>query len=109
MTKKNERWHTEKDEIYQAGLNSTCKGTTGFFCPHLNHVEIVIIDPDLFIQTIAFYQSRSDKAWGLTDCASFVIMQQHSLHEALTADKHFQQAGFLRLLHLPFSRFDYPA
>lgn len=63
-------------------------------------IEIVHVDPDLFTQTTAFYQSRPDKAWGLTDCASFVIMQQRGLHEALAADKHFEQAGFKRLLHL---------
>ncbi len=63
-------------------------------------IEIVTIEPDLFAQTIAFYQSRPDKVWGLTDCSSFVIMQRRGLHEALTADKHFEQAGFRRLLSL---------
>ena len=62
-------------------------------------IEIVHIEPDLFAQTVAFYQSRPDKAWGLTDCSSFVIMQQRGCVEALTADKHFEQAGFKRLLH----------
>jgi uncharacterized protein len=61
-------------------------------------IEIVSIGPDLFAQTVAFYQSRPDKAWGLTDCSSFVIMQQRGLREALTADTHFEQAGFTRLL-----------
>lgn len=61
-------------------------------------IEIVPIGPDLFTQTVAFYQSRPDKTWGLTDCSSFVIMQRRGLHEALTADKHFEQAGFKRLL-----------
>lgn len=61
-------------------------------------IEIVTVDPDLFNQTVAFYQSRPDKAWGLTDCSSFVIMQQRALREALTADKHFEQAGFKNLL-----------
>lgn len=61
-------------------------------------IEIVHIEPELFAQTIAFYQSRPDKAWGLTDCSSFVIMQQRGLQEALTADTHFEQAGFKRLL-----------
>lgn len=63
-------------------------------------IEIVYANPDLFAKTIAFYQSRPDQAWGLTDCASFVIMQRRGLHEVLTADKHFEQAGFVRLLHL---------
>lgn len=61
-------------------------------------IEIVSITPALFAQTVVFYQSRPDKAWGLTDCSSFVIMQQRGLHEALAADKHFEQAGFKRLL-----------
>ena len=63
-------------------------------------IEIVNIKPDFFAQTLALYQSRPDKAWGLTDCSSFVIMQQRRLREALTADKHFEQAGFKRLLHM---------
>lgn len=61
-------------------------------------IEIVSINAELLSQTIAFYQSRPDKAWGLTDCASFVIMQRLGLREALTADLHFEQAGFKRLL-----------
>jgi len=64
-------------------------------------IEVVHINSNLFAQTVAFYQSRPDKAWGLTDCSSFVIMQQRMLREALTADKHFEQAGFTQLLHLP--------
>ncbi len=63
-------------------------------------IEVVPVTPDLFAQTVTFYQSRPDKAWGLTDCSSFVIMQQRGLREALTADKHFAQAGFKRLLYL---------
>jgi predicted nucleic acid-binding protein len=63
------------------------------------HIEIVSIDVDLFNQTVAFYQSRPDKSWGLTDCSSFVIMQQRGCREALTTDKHFEQAGFKKLLH----------
>ena len=62
------------------------------------NIEIVHIDPDLFAQTIAFYRARPDKGWGLTDCSSFVIMRQRGLFEALTADKHFEQAGYTSLL-----------
>jgi predicted nucleic acid-binding protein len=46
-----------------------------------------------------FYESRPDKAWSLTDCISFVVMNQHGLTEALTGDHHFEQAGFTALLH----------
>jgi hypothetical protein len=32
------------------------------------------------------------------DCISFTIMQERNIVEALTADRHFQQAGFVALL-----------
>jgi len=31
-------------------------------------------------------------------CISFVVMEQHGIVEALTADHHFEQAGFKALL-----------
>ena len=39
-----------------------------------------------------------DKEWGITDCISFVVMQDLGLVEALTTDEHFKQAGFRSLL-----------
>ncbi len=34
----------------------------------------------------------------MTDCLSFIVMEERSVHEALTADYHFRQAGFRALL-----------
>jgi hypothetical protein len=42
--------------------------------------------------------SRRDKDWSLTDCISFVVMNAEGIGEALTADHHFEQAGFEALL-----------
>lgn len=62
------------------------------------NVEIVPLTEQLYGEAWLLYQNRSDKEWGLTDCASFVVMRERGMREALTADHHFQQAGFQALL-----------
>ena len=53
---------------------------------------------ELFGAGVALYLRRLDKQWSLTDCISFVVMERRGLGEALTADRHFEQAGFTALL-----------
>ena len=62
------------------------------------NVEIVTVSTDLYEKAIGLFKSRTDKDWGLTDCFSFVVMQERGLTASLTADIHFKQAGFRRLL-----------
>jgi uncharacterized protein len=57
-------------------------------------VTIVPVEPPLFDRGATLYDQRPDKAWSLTDCISFIIMQDHILRDALTGDHHFEQAGF---------------
>ena len=52
----------------------------------------------LFRKGLSLFRARSDKAWSLTDCTSMVVMTELGLHEALTADGHFEQAGFRAVL-----------
>jgi uncharacterized protein len=52
----------------------------------------------LFESAFSLYRKRGDKGWSLTDCASFVIMEEQQLTAALTHDHHFVQAGFEALL-----------
>ena len=59
---------------------------------------IVPASQDLFDRGVDLYQKRPDKAWSLTDCVSFIVMEEHGLREALTPDRHFEQAGFVALL-----------
>jgi predicted nucleic acid-binding protein len=40
----------------------------------------------------------ADKSWSLTDCASFLIMEEMQITVALAHDRHFVQAGFQTLL-----------
>ena len=60
----------------------------------------VMLPPDerLFRLGVVLYQNRPDKDWSLTDCISFVVMEEQGLGTALTADRHFEQAGFVALL-----------
>ncbi|MCO5188174.1 MAG: PIN domain-containing protein [Anaerolineae bacterium] len=60
--------------------------------------RIVPIDSALISRGFDLFRTRPDKAWGLTDCISFVIMQELGLTHALTTDHHFEQAGFIKLL-----------
>ena len=59
---------------------------------------IVRCDTDWFRRGLDRFASRLDKSWSLTDCISFVVMEQYALTEALTADQDFAQAGFTILL-----------
>lgn len=47
---------------------------------------------------LALYGRRADKDWSVTDCISFVAVEQQGLREAFTTDHHFAQAGFQVLL-----------
>lgn len=60
--------------------------------------DVVSATPDLFAEGMSFHVSRPDKDWSLTDCISFVVMQQRGLQRALAYDYHFEQAGFEALL-----------
>lgn len=52
----------------------------------------------LFDAGRSLFRARSDKAWSLTDCISFHVMQERGIREALAHDEHFEQAGFVALL-----------
>ncbi len=67
-------------------------------CYHTDNIKIISVDTELLIQALTLYQSRTDKTWGLTDCISFVVMQQNNLTDAVTGDRHFVQAGFRALM-----------
>jgi uncharacterized protein len=61
-------------------------------------VEVVAITPDLWQRGWELYRNRMDKAWGLTDCISFVTMEDRHLTDSLASDEHFKQAGYRPLL-----------
>ncbi len=60
--------------------------------------RLVRATTELIQRGTKLYRERPDKEWPLTDCISFVVMQEQGLSEALTGDNHFAQAGFKALL-----------
>jgi predicted nucleic acid-binding protein len=56
--------------------------------------EVVAYDASVYRAGFGIFASRPDKNWSLTDCISFGVMTERALSDALTADRHFEQAGF---------------
>ena len=65
-----------------------------------NDPRAVIVPPnrETFDMGVALYAERPDMRWSLTDCISFTVMRKMNITEALTGDRHFEQAGFRALL-----------
>lgn len=61
-------------------------------------VIVVLQSSASFADAFQLYRDRTDKSWSLTDCSSFLIMQQYDIDSALTYDRHFEQAHFEALL-----------
>ena len=62
------------------------------------NVEIIPQTDAQFRTAVERYASRSDQRWSLTDCASFLVMEERDITEALAYDRDFEQAGFVALL-----------
>lgn len=62
------------------------------------NLKIIPADSDWYERGLALYGTRPDKSWSLTDCISFEVMDSLGMRDALTADHHFEQAGFRALL-----------
>jgi uncharacterized protein len=61
-------------------------------------VKIIVPDQIAFERALDLYHDRQDQKWSLTDCISFIVMDDYQITEALTGDHHFEQAGFHALL-----------
>ena len=90
-------------------LTEVCDGLAGAANRHLavrladrvgtsSRFRVVLDSDGLFERGMDLYRRRQDKDWSLTDCISFVVMADEGLTESLTADRHFEQAGFVALL-----------
>lgn len=97
-----EVWVTEAvlQEVGAALSGSNRNGAALFMraCYTTANIHVVSIDRALFLRGLTLYEARPDKQWSLTDCLSFVVMEENNLTDAVTADHHFMQASFRALL-----------
>ncbi len=74
------------------------------FVPFVRHVladaETLFVPASnsLLRSGLDLFARRPDKDWSLVDCISFIVMKQRRVSDALTTDRHFEQAGFKALL-----------
>ena len=65
---------------------------------HDNNTTVIPQTSSQFHTALASYMRRPDQNWSIVDCASFIVMEERGIQEALAFDRHFQQAGFTALL-----------
>lgn len=58
-------------------------------------VQLIQVDETLLRAGWSYFKQHDDKRYSLTDCISFIVMQQLGIQTALTFDRHFSQAGFI--------------
>jgi predicted nucleic acid-binding protein len=61
-------------------------------------LKVEVTKWEKFQQVTEFFLKHDDKGYSFTDCLSFIVMHDLKLTEALTTDRHFEQAGFKALL-----------
>lgn len=97
-----EIWVTEAVlvEVGNALASVNRKGAVSFIdsCYRTPNVNVVMVDTPLLNKALNLYKNRLDKEWGLTDCISFVVMEEQNISFVLSTDIHFRQAGFTPLL-----------
>ena len=63
-----------------------------------SNIRVAPLRTQQFWNAVDLYNARPDQEWSLVDCASFQLMQERNIREALTNDHHFTQAGFTILM-----------
>jgi uncharacterized protein len=61
-------------------------------------LEVQWMDADRFARTRIIFSKYMDQGVSFTDCFSFCVMQDSGLRRVLTKDRHFDCAGFKRML-----------
>ena len=60
-------------------------------------LRVVDVAPSVRQAAWSILVKHEDKVLSFTDCASFAVMTDLGMHDALTFDRHFRQVGFVSL------------
>ena len=61
-------------------------------------LTVTPVGPGRFREACSFLLKHRDQGCSFTDVTSFIVMRELGIVEALTDDRHFEKAGFRRLL-----------
>ncbi len=60
-------------------------------------IRLIHVEEGLFREGWKYFQKHKDKEYSLTDCISFLVMEEFGIETAFTFDKHFVQARFKKV------------
>ncbi len=61
-------------------------------------IRLERIDESRFQKSGDYFSKHIDNGYSFVDASSFVLMKEFKISDAVTTDKHFTQAGFIKLL-----------
>ncbi|HMV41816.1 MAG TPA: PIN domain-containing protein [Leptospiraceae bacterium] len=61
-------------------------------------VRIERIDETRFQKSGEYFSKHIDQGYSFVDASSFILMKEFKITKAVTTDKHFRKAGFIKLL-----------
>ena len=61
-------------------------------------INNITVNNNIFEEAWDLFKDYDDKEWGLTDCTSFIIMENYNIQKTLSNDHYFEQKGFINLL-----------
>jgi predicted nucleic acid-binding protein len=89
------------DETATLLLARRAAGVLGEFFECIEHsaaLTLTPVGPGRFREACGYLLKHRDQGYSFTDVTSFIVMRELGMSDALTEDRHFEQAGFRRLL-----------
>jgi len=59
-------------------------------------ISLIKVTDDIETRGLGMFFRYTDKAWGVVDCTSLIVMEQTGCFKALAYDRHFKEASLQR-------------